>query len=103
MRGSICDRGRISRFVQAFARITPRLAHRAGAGAAGRAHAWLILKTNGRVGTRFVAGSRLLVLRTVGRKSGQMRESPMVYVADGPNAVVCASNGASQRPPAWWL
>lgn len=27
----------------------------------------------------------------------------MVFIDDGPNAVVCASNAASQRPPAWWL
>ena len=27
----------------------------------------------------------------------------MVFVQDGPNVVVCASNAASVRPPAWWL
>jgi F420H(2)-dependent quinone reductase len=103
MRGvSAIVRG-VGRFARTYARVSPRLAHRPGSGAAGRAHAWLIRRTNGRIGTRFVGGSRLLVLRTVGRKSGQLRESPMVYIEDGPNAVVCASNAASQRPPAWWL
>ena len=93
----------VSRFARAYARISPKLAHRPGSGAAGRAHAWLIRRTNGRIGTKFVGGSRLLVLRTVGRKSGAPRESPMVYIEDGTAAVVCASNAASQRPPAWWL
>jgi deazaflavin-dependent oxidoreductase (nitroreductase family) len=93
----------VGRFARTYARISPRLAHRPGSGASARAHAWLIRRTNGRIGTRFVGGSRLLVLRTVGRKSGQLRESPMVFIDDGPNAVVCASNAASQRPPAWWL
>jgi F420H(2)-dependent quinone reductase len=86
-----------------YTRISPKLAHRPGSGVAARAHAWLIRRTNGRIGTRFVGGSRLLVLRTVGRKSGQLRESPIVYIEDGGNAVVCASNAASERPPAWWL
>jgi deazaflavin-dependent oxidoreductase (nitroreductase family) len=79
------------------------LAHRRGAAPASRAHAWLISRTGGRVGTRFFGGSRLLVLRTIGRKSGQPRESPMIYVEDHGAAVVCASNAASERPPAWWL
>lgn len=43
------------------------------------------------------------MLRTVGRKSGQPRESPMIFIEDGDAAVVCASNAASARPPAWWL
>ena len=93
----------MGRFARTYARVSPRLAHRPGAGAASRAHAWLIRRSGGRLGTRFVGGSRLLVLRTVGRRSGQLRESPMVYIEDGDTAVVCASNAASDRPPAWWL
>lgn len=93
----------MGRFGDTYARLSPRMAGRPGAALASRAHAWLIRTTGGRVGTRFVYGSRLLVLRTTGRRSGQQRESPMVYIEDGSNLVVCASNGASARPPAWWL
>ena len=93
----------MGRLAKAYTRISPRLAHRPGSTAGSRAPAWLIRRTNGRIGTRFFGGSRLLVLRTVGRRSGQLRESPMIYIEDGDNAVVCASNAASQRPPAWWL
>ena len=93
----------MGRLTRVYTRISPRLAHKPGATPASRAHAWLIRRSGGRLGTRFLSGSRLLVLRTTGRRSGQPRESPMVYIEDGDIAVVCASNAASERPPAWWL
>src|SRR5581483_2898901 len=56
----------------------------------------------GRIG-KTLFGSPLLVLRTVGRKSGKPRESPMLFVEHGDGYAVVASNAASARPPAWWL
>jgi deazaflavin-dependent oxidoreductase (nitroreductase family) len=93
----------MSKIGRLYARMSPRLAHRPGSAAPTKFHAWVIRRSGGRVGTRFFGGSRLLVLRTTGRKSGQPRESPMIFVRDGERLVVCASNGASRRPPAWWL
>jgi deazaflavin-dependent oxidoreductase (nitroreductase family) len=48
-------------------------------------------------------GSPLLVLRTVGRRSGRTRESPVLYVAHGDSYVVVGANGAAPKPPAWLL
>jgi deazaflavin-dependent oxidoreductase (nitroreductase family) len=93
----------MGRLTRAYGRISPSLAHKPGSTLASRAHAWLIRRSGGRIGTRFFSGSRLLVLRTIGRRSGQPRESPMVFIDDGNLAIVCASNAASERPPAWWL
>ena len=93
----------MSLLARAYARISPRLAHGPGSAAVTKAHAALIRRTNGRFGTRFFGGGRLLVLRTTGRRSGQPRESPMLFHDDGDALVVCAANGASRRPPAWWL
>jgi deazaflavin-dependent oxidoreductase (nitroreductase family) len=93
----------MSRVGRLYARMSPHLAHRPGTAAPTKLHAWLIRRSGGRLGTRFFGGSRLLVLRTTGRKSGQPRESPMIFIRDGGRFVVCASNGASARPPAWWL
>lgn len=94
---------RQSRLARWYSRLSPRLAHRPGSTLATRAHARLIAATGGRVGTRFVGGGRLLVLRTVGRRSGRPRESPVLFVEDGEDLVVGAANAASTRPPAWWL
>src|SRR5438270_9013540 len=92
----------MSRLSEVYARISPHLAHRPGATQASRAHAWLLRRSNGRLGRRFI-GAPVLVLRTTGRRSGQARESPMFFVRNGEGFAVVASNAASQRPPAWWL
>jgi deazaflavin-dependent oxidoreductase (nitroreductase family) len=57
---------------------------------------------NGTLGRRF-AWVPCLVLTTTGRKSGQRRDSVLVYADDpvGGGRVVVASNGGSDRPPGW--
>src|SRR5271170_5565230 len=85
-----------------YARISPKLAHLPGSALSTRMHAWILRHSRGRVaGTLF--GSPLLVLKTVGRRSGQVRESPLIYLEDDGRYVVVAANAASERPPAWWL
>ena len=85
-----------------YARVSPRLAHRPGSSLFSRTHAWLVRRTGGRVGRTFL-GVEVLVLWTVGRRSGKLRESPMFYLPHGDGFAVVASNAASARPPAWWL
>lgn len=85
-----------------YARLSPKLAHRPGSGAASRMHAWIVARSGGRIG-KTLFGSPLLVLRTVGRRTGKVRESPMLFVGHGDGYAVVASNAASQRLPAWWL
>ena len=55
----------------------------------------------GKVGGYF-AGANLLLLHSVGAKSGQPRTNPMVYVADGDRLVVIASKGGDDSNPAWY-
>ncbi|HET6570253.1 MAG TPA: nitroreductase family deazaflavin-dependent oxidoreductase [Solirubrobacterales bacterium] len=45
----------------------------------------------------------VLLLTTTGRKSGQRRTAPVVYLADGESYVVIGSNAGHSRPPAWSL
>jgi deazaflavin-dependent oxidoreductase (nitroreductase family) len=92
----------MSRFADAYARLSPRFAHRPGTAAASRAHAWVLRRSGGRLGKRFM-GADVLVLRTTGRRSGEPRESPMFYVRHRDGFAVVASNAASKRVPAWWL
>jgi len=90
------------RLADIYARVSPRLAHRPGASLATRAHAWIVSRSGGRIGKTFL-GSPLLVLRTTGRKTGNARESPMLFVEYERGCAVVASNAASRRVPAWWL
>jgi F420H(2)-dependent quinone reductase len=45
----------------------------------------------------------VLLLTTTGRKTGRKRTTPLVYLPDGENMVIIASNGGSDRHPEWWL
>ncbi|MBK9710317.1 MAG: nitroreductase family deazaflavin-dependent oxidoreductase [Kouleothrix sp.] len=55
----------------------------------------------GKVGGYF-AGANMLLLHTVGAKSGQARTNPMVYVNDGDRLVVIASKGGADSNPDWY-
>lgn len=48
-------------------------------------------------------GKQFLLLSHTGRVSGQVRTTPLLYVADGERWVIAASNAGDDRPPAWWL
>ena len=50
-----------------------------------------------------IQGVPVLLLTTKGRKSGKRRVTPLLFVRDGDRIVVVASNGGSDRAPAWWL
>jgi deazaflavin-dependent oxidoreductase (nitroreductase family) len=70
--------------------------------ATGRLHTWLYQTTGGRVGHS--AGSiKNLLLTTTGRKTGQARTCPLTYMPDDGRYILVASNGGSDRPPAWWF
>lgn len=67
-----------------------------------RVHTWLYRATGGRIG-HSAGGITNLILTTKGRKSGEPRTVALAYLADGADFVVVASNGGSDRNPAWWL
>ena len=48
-------------------------------------------------------GVPVLLLTTTGRKSGQRRTAPVVYLRDGERLVVIGSNAGNVRAPAWAL
>ena len=52
--------------------------------------------------TRFRGGD-LLYLTTTGRTSGARRTVPLLYVPDGDDLIVAASNGGADWEPGWWL
>jgi deazaflavin-dependent oxidoreductase (nitroreductase family) len=63
---------------------------------------FLYWATDGRLGERQLSYS-ILLLHTIGRKTGKRRTHALLYFRDGDNLVVCASNNGSPRPPAWYL
>lgn len=70
--------------------------------AATRLHSFVYRVTAGKIGGR-IAGGPVLLLTTTGRKSGKKRTLPLLYLEDGENLVVVASNGGTAAHPSWWL
>ena len=56
---------------------------------------------HGRVGGQF-EGAPLLILHTVGAKSGEPRTNIMMYLADGDRYLIFASNAGADTHPAWY-
>lgn len=55
----------------------------------------------GKVGGPF-AGRTLLLLHTVGAKSGESRINPVAYTTDGDRLVIIASKGGAPTNPDWY-
>jgi F420H(2)-dependent quinone reductase len=68
----------------------------------GKLNVPLYRASGGRFGGK-VGRAPVLLLTTAGRKSGQKRTAPVVYLADGENAVVIDTNAGNARIPAWSL
>jgi len=74
------------------------------------AHLDLYQRTNGAEG-HLVDFSRAggsaetpcLILKTIGRRSGEAKLLPLIYGEDGDNFVIVASKGGAPKHPAWYL
>jgi deazaflavin-dependent oxidoreductase (nitroreductase family) len=75
-----------------------KLAWKVGSGA----HTGLYRATGGKLGGR-MGKNPILLLNTVGRRSGKERVTPLLYALDGEDYVVIASQGGAPTHPAWYL
>ncbi|MEJ2583276.1 MAG: nitroreductase family deazaflavin-dependent oxidoreductase, partial [Acidobacteriota bacterium] len=55
-----------------------------------------------RVGSAFPSGVPVLLLTTIGRKSGKLRTAPLLFMEDGDNIIVWASQGGLPKDPHWY-
>ncbi|SIL80546.1 Deazaflavin-dependent nitroreductase [Mycobacteroides abscessus subsp. abscessus] len=62
---------------------------------------FVLTKTMGRYTAMGPIGMPLLVLTTLGRKSGAPRRQPLTYVRDGARLVVVGTNFGQAHHPAW--
>lgn len=68
----------------------------------GKAQVAIYELTGGRVWKKFL-GSPVAILTTIGRKSGLPRKSPLLYIKDGDNVIVVATQGGMSTYPIWYL
>jgi deazaflavin-dependent oxidoreductase (nitroreductase family) len=67
-----------------------------------QAHSFVYRATGGKVAGRMFK-SPVLLLNTTGRKSGAERTTPLLYLQDGEDIAIVASNGGARQHPAWYL
>ena len=69
----------------------------------GTLHRWLYRASGGKLGKTFF-GSPVLLLTTIGRKTGRSRTWPLTYLHDKRgHFVVSAAYGGQPKHPAWYL
>jgi deazaflavin-dependent oxidoreductase (nitroreductase family) len=67
-----------------------------------RLNTWAYRATGGRVGGKFLRGAPVMLLITVGRKSGRRLTAPLLYLRDGDKVICVASKGGMDHHPLWY-
>lgn len=67
-----------------------------------RLNLWLLRVSKGRIGNSFL-GRPLLLLTTIGRKSGVPRTQPIFYLQQDERILLVASNGGYAEDPLWLM
>jgi deazaflavin-dependent oxidoreductase (nitroreductase family) len=68
-----------------------------------KAQIFIFKKTGGKFGNKFLKGTAVGILTTIGRKSGEPRESPLLFLQEGDRIVLVASQGGRATNPMWYL
>jgi proline iminopeptidase len=68
----------------------------------GEEHVKRYQETDGAEGFEWREGSHILLLTTVGRKSGRESTTPLIFGMDGDNPVIVASKGGAPEHPGWY-
>ena len=69
----------------------------------GDAHVQRYIETDGEEGYSWRGGTKILLLFTQGRKSGEERSNALIFEPDGDDYLIVASKGGAPAPPAWFL
>ncbi len=67
-----------------------------------KGNAWIYRRSNGKLGGTF-GNAPVALLTTTGRKTGEPRVSPLLYLREEDRVVLVASKGGSDKHPLWYL
>jgi deazaflavin-dependent oxidoreductase (nitroreductase family) len=68
----------------------------------GAKHVQRYRETGGDVGHVWKRGSKILLLTTTGRRTGNETTTPLIYEQDGDKYVIVASKGGAPEHPGWY-
>jgi len=63
---------------------------------------WVYRLSGGRIWGRWLRGAPVMLLTTIGRKTGKRRTTPLLYMRDGDNVICVASKGGMDQHPLWY-
>ena len=73
-----------------------------------KVNVWVYRWTGGLLGSKWRVGSAVpwgvpvLLLTTIGRKSGQPRTAPLLFIEEGEAVIIWASQGGLPKDPLWY-
>ena len=62
---------------------------------------WIYRASGGRIGGKWMYGAPILLLTTTGRRSGEPRTAPLLYLEDGERVILVGSQGGMSKDPLW--
>lgn len=68
-----------------------------------RGQTFLYKKSGGKVAGKFLDGAPVALVTTIGRKTGEPRVVPLLFLREGSRIVLVASQGGSDKHPMWYL
>jgi deazaflavin-dependent oxidoreductase (nitroreductase family) len=62
---------------------------------------WIYRWSGGKLGGKWMYGAPILLLTTRGRKTGEPRTAPLLYLEDGERVILVGSQGGMSKDPLW--
>jgi deazaflavin-dependent oxidoreductase (nitroreductase family) len=69
----------------------------------GALNKWVYRASGGRIGNKFTYGAPVCLLTSRGAKSGRVRTTPLIFMADEERVIFVASKGGMSQSPHWYF
>jgi deazaflavin-dependent oxidoreductase (nitroreductase family) len=69
----------------------------------GKEHVEAYRRTDGAEGFEWRDGSHIILLTTIGHRSGEERTVPLIFGKHGDDYLIVASKGGADEPPSWYV
>jgi deazaflavin-dependent oxidoreductase (nitroreductase family) len=69
----------------------------------GKKHVEAYRRTDGAEGFEWQDGSHIVLLTTIGHRSGEERTVPLIFGKHGDDYLIVASKGGADEPPSWYV
>ena len=69
----------------------------------GDAHVEAYRRTDGAEGYDWQGGTKIILLTTIGHRSGEERTVPLIFGKHGDDYLIVASKGGADDPPSWYV